>query len=419
MERLNTGDLTRREQARAHRRRLSTSWLAGLLACHLLWLTGCETTFSPRSLARYTETVKTVEVEPAGDPDIQLTPHSDGLGWTAHVIVSERVHQDVVVQEVWEGKQLKIPFHPIVIELFGLFCPIGIVSGMIGTAFSTDPGQPSWVRGYEMCAGGPTHNDLITHIHDEHTLTDRLLYRRIPQRQGTLQLQWQRQNLDPLVVEVPLQSGPDGTVLRLPWLADALIRNGQQLDGTLQGEGRLVFDGPNGLRGISPLRITADTLRAARSQMVWRAPDPSWPRLLQVRLAVPQTRRTETSPSIPMDLITQRLLARHIHIVVRDESFSQVIQTQRQQLSPTYRDTAPAIGHMAAATVLLQIGIVELPQRWQVTATAVAVQSGQVLGTLHLEDRRDRWDNLMNSLASLLPDLLTPDATRREGWFIQ
>jgi len=58
------------------------------------------------------------------------------------------------------------------------------------------------------------------------------------------------------------------------------------------------------------------------------------------------------------------------------------------------------------------------PPHWQVTATAVAVQSGQVLGTLRLEDRRDRWEDLMNSLASLLPDLLAPDATRREGWFI-
>ena len=406
------------EQTRAQHSRLSPRLLAGLLACHLLWLTGCETTFSPRSLARYTETVKTVEVEPAGEPEIQLTPHSDGLGWTAHVLVTERVHQDVVVQEVWEGKQLKIPFHPIVVELFGLFCPFGLVSGMVGTVLSPDPGQPSWVRGYEMCAGGPTHEGLITKIHDEHTLTDRVLYRRTPQPEGTLQLQWQRPNRDPLVVDVPLQPGPDGTVVRLPWLADALIRNGQPLDGTMQGEGHIVFDGPNGLRGISPLRITADTLRAARSQMVWRAPDPSWPRLLQIRLALPQTRRTGTSLSIPVGLITQRLLARQIQVVAREEAFVQIMETQRQQLTPAYRDTAPSMGRMTAATVLLQIGIVELPQRWQVTATAVAVQSGQVLGTLRLEDRRDRWEDLMNSLASLLPDLLAPDATRREGWFI-
>ena len=122
---------------------------------------------------------------------------------------------------------------------------------------------------------------------------------------------------------------------------------------------------------------------------------------------------------MPISLITQRLLARQIQVVTRDETLTQIMETQRQQLTPTYRDTAPAIGHMAPATVLLQIDIVELPQRWQVTATAVAVQSGQVLGTLRLEDRRDRWNDVMNSLASLLPDLLSPDVTRREGWLIQ
>lgn len=142
---------TRTEQrSRTRPNQTGSSWLSSrllsLLLCGpLLGVTGCSPTFSPTRLWSYTEDVTTLRTEPAGEPAIHLTPHSDGLGWTAHVMVPERVHQAVEVKEMWEGKELKIPFHPIVVELFGLLCPIGIVSGMVGGI--GHPEDPSWVRG--------------------------------------------------------------------------------------------------------------------------------------------------------------------------------------------------------------------------------------------------------------------------------
>lgn len=394
---------------------LSSRLLSLLLCGLLLGVTGCTTTFSPTRLWSYTEDVTTLRTEPAGEPAIHLTPHSDGLGWTAHVMVPERVHQAVQVKEMWEGKELKIPFHPIVVELFGLLCPIGIVSGMVGGI--SHPEDPSWVRGYEMCGGGPTHRGDITHVHDTQTLTNRVSYRQRQDTTGHLQLRWQQPNRNPLIVDVPVQPGTGGTVLRLPWLADAMIRNGWPLDTTLDGTGQIVFEGTDGIQTTSAFPITADTLRAANAQMLWRAPDARWPRTLQVRIGQEETLRDKRRSPIPMGLITQRLLGRQIHVVTRDETLDTVMTTQRQQLLPTYRDTAPSPGHLTAATVLLQLAVHQSPQRWQVTGTAVAIDSGQILGTVTLEDHADQWDRLMESLSSLLPDLLAPDTTRREGSF--
>lgn len=256
-------------------------------------------------------------------------------------------------------------------------------------------------------------------MHDEHTLTDRVLYRRKPETSGRLQLQWQWPNQDPMVVDVPLNTGTDGTILRLPWLAAALIRNGRSLDASLTGTGRIIFEGMHGERATSPLSITADTLRGARSQRVWRAPDQRWPRSLQVRLSLNQTRPNPTRPELPVSLIMQRLLARQIPVVARDESLAHIIDTQRRQLTPAYRDTAPSVGHLTGATVLLHIATERQPQGWTVTTTAVDIESGQILGMMTLEDQPEHWGRLMESLSSLLPDLVAPDTTRREGWFIQ
>lgn len=394
---------------------LSSRLLSLLLCGSLLGVSGCTTTFSPTRLWSYTEDVTTVRTEPAGEPSIHLTPHSDGLGWTAHVMVSERMHQTVVVKEMWEGKELKIPFHPIVVQLFGLLCPIGIVSGMAGGM--SHPEDPSWVRGYEFCGGGPTHRGEITHVHDTQILTNRVRYRQRPDTTGLLQLRWQQPNRNPLIVDVPVQPGTGGTVLRLPWLAEAMIRNGHPLDATLNGTGQIVFEGTDGIHATSAFPITADTLRAANSQMLWRAPASLWPRTLQVRIGQDETLRDTRRSSIPIGVITQRLLGRQIQVVARDETLDTVMVTQRNQLHPTYRDTAPSPGHLTAATVLLQIAVHQSPQRWQVTGTAVAIDSGQILGTVTLEDRDDQWDRLMESFSSLLPDLLAPDTTRREGSF--
>lgn len=384
-----------------------------------LVISGC-TAFIPYELAPYKTTVTTTRTEQLAQPELRLSPHSDGLGWNVRVVQTERIFQDLRLEEVWRGYRLEnaVPTHPSFIGVAAVACPIGIFLSTFVNPFLHAPATPIADKGFEYCVGWRTTRDLTTEVHQAEHLKDRTVDTERLLTTGQLEIRWVTPGKDPLIVEVPVSQSTDGTSLRLPWLAMVTERNNAQMFRDSSGYGEIVFH-HQGTTATSPYRLSSDLLRAARSNAMWRAPKERWPATIVLSLGDRQDRDSASINDTWFSAITERLLERSIPIVARGETLSRLIQLQSNQLSHHYTDQHVHPGHLEQATVLLKLTRTRSIDGSHVYATLIHLQNGTILGSLDIAKPQTDDHDILPTVAAILPDLIQPNPARREGWLIQ
>lgn len=392
-----------------YRTHMSLAWLlTGTL------LTSCTTTM-PVELKQYETIITTTKTESLNQPELRLTPHSDGLGWNVTVITRDAIHQDIAVNEIWNGYEYQL--FPML--LWPYLCFFGIAAGTITAPFKA-PDQPIGYRGFDLCFGAQDPKDLHDFVGARTVLRDRMLHREHPITTGTLELQWHPPQSDPLIVEVPVSNTTDGTALRLSWLATVIERNARDpalfRDG--QGYGEIVYrKGNTTIR--SSYQISSNLLRAARIHSAWRAPKDRWPATMVASLGPSQDWNNPPLSFQWLDSVKQGLVQRHLAMVVRGTELTRLLSTQATQLGPRYQGDAVRPGYLDAATVLVRVRSEQRNGTTHVYAQVFHVQDGSLLASLHLDAPDAFTDRLRHTLAAMLPDLLAPDTDWRGGWLIQ
>ena len=384
-----------------------------------LVISGC-TAFIPYELAPYKTTVTTTRTEQLAQPELRLSPHSDGLGWNVRVIQTERVFQDLRLEEVWRGYRLEnaVPTHPSFIGVAAVACPIGIFLSTFVNPFLHDPATPIADKGFEYCVGWRTTRELTTEVHQDERLKNRTVDTERLLTTGQLEIRWVTPGKDPLIVEVPVSQSTDGTSLRLPWLATVSERNNPQIFRDSSGYGEIIYR-HQGTMAISPYRLSPDLLRAARSTTMWRAPKDRWPATIVLSLGDRQKWDSASTNDTWFTAITERLLERDIPVVASGETLRRLIQVQSNQLSPRYTDQHVHPGYFEQATVLLKITQTRSQDGVHVYAALIHLHNGTILGSLDIAKPPTDDHDILPTVAALIPDLIQPNPARREGWLIQ
>lgn len=320
----------------------------GLGLAFFLILPSCAYIQYPHKLDSYAEHVIETEREPNGSPEIYLSPHSDGLGWTIKVVQPERILQDVTVQEEWTARYYQDCRPNIPPAAYLLMCDFL----------------------------GLTKNNQVPR-HDETLLTRRVRYERPVLNKGSILLQWANPRSDPFEVETPFAPLETSTPVRLPWLANAMARNGVRLDSSLSGTGRLGFRSPSGVMTWSPLRLTPDDIRAATRQALWSIDRTQWPSKLTVRLeSLDATRPFQGAYQAQL---LEALKQQGIQVTTWGKELEAVARKQSTQLHPDYIDSMASIGEFEAATLLLTLNTMTHADSLSMAVEVFDVRTGRLL----------------------------------------
>ena len=342
-------------------------------------------------IAPFTITTSDTKREPVNTPQIELTAHSDGLGW------SVRVTQDWVIDskeeevERWSGyryRQSKTTGRQVLLTAgTPLTCPGTVLARVLSWGYHLmgllDGPEPTWLQFYEYCVV-PLHglDPATRHWTTEpqgrtiQQRSDSIL--RQPVHEGQLLLQWTRPDSDPIGIAYPISRTTTSVDLRLRELAELVLRD-RTPDALDAGRLALTYSAsstdPITVYPTTPSRAMVTALETHHA----RVPEAQWPHPIQVRIAnaAPQVQR------LAEDVLTQL----NIPIVSRGAGQLPLRRVQQEEASQHFTDSPrPTIGHWEPATVLLVMeDLVHTRTHHTIDVTALAVETGRILGHVSME----------------------------------
>lgn len=403
-----------------------------------LVLTHCAPIEKPVSLDHVHQVPVIHHTEPVGPPELRITTHTDGLGWSVQPVQQIRRYVDVTQQETWKtrvypaAKTWRIPK----LVAGWVTCPTWGILGMTGLAFA-DPGAPMWRRPalYEPCAlasGGEAYSSEATMMRNDVTLDRRIEEEDQPVTAGSLTLVWQLPDKDPLGIDIPLSPQQTRITFRARWIADLLTRHGIEITDHLSGHAEVQLRQPGAPLISHPIPLTTAMLRAAIEQEAARAPAGRWPSAIRIRTVMEPDRNGAAPETRALATHLQRHLARSgLAVVVRDELLAETEDLQTAQQQGRYKDSAQnGIGQWSGATLLVRVYVQNLREQGYLAITSIAsIETGEVLAHLLVEATPGQWAEFLDTLSARIMDIVSPaarpqagiapnNATRREGWLI-
>lgn len=403
-----------------------------------LVLTHCAPIEKPVSLDHVHQVPVIHHTEPVGPPELRITTHTDGLGWSVQPVQRIRQYVDMTQQETWKtrvypaAKTWRIPK----LVAGWVTCPTWGLLGMTGLAFA-DPGAPMWRRPalYEPCSlasGGEAYSSEATMMRNDVTLDRRIEEEDHPVRAGSLALVWQLPDKDPLGIDIPLSPQQTTISFRAAWIADLLTRHGIEITDHLSGHAEVQLRQPGAPLISHPIPLTTAILRAAIEQEAARAPAGRWQSAIRIRTVVEPDRNGAAPETRALATHLQRHLARSgLAVVVRDELLAETEDLQTAQQQGRYKDSAQnGIGQWSGATLLVRVYVQNLREQGYLAITSIAsIETGEVLAHLLVEAAPGQWAEFLDTLSARIIDIVSPaarpqagiapnNATRREGWLI-
>ena len=403
-----------------------------------LVLTHCAPIENPVSLDHVHLVPVIHHTDPVGPPELRITTHTDGLGWSVQPVQRIRRYVDVTQKETWKtlvypaAKTWRIPK----LVAGWVTCPTWGLLGMTGLAFA-DPGAPMWRRSalYEPCSlasGGEAYSSEATMIRKDVTLDRRIEEEDQAVTTGSLALVWELPDKDPLGIDIPLSPQQSTIGFRARWIADLLIRQGVELTDHLAGHAEIQLRQPGGALISHPIPLTTVMLRTAIEQEAARAPAGRWPSAIRIRTVVeadgngaaPETRAIATR-------LARDFARSGLPVVARDDLLAETEDLQVVQHQGRYKDTTRnGIGQWSGATLLLHVYAQDLHQQGYLATTSISsIETGEVLAHLIVEAPPGQWAEFLDTMSARILDIVMPagrpqgniaphNDTRREGWLI-
>ncbi len=427
-----------------HHKRAPTEELQGVktlfpwLAFIPLVLTHCAPIEKPVSLDHVHQVPVIHHTKPVGPPELRITTHTDGLGWSVQPVQRIRRYVDVTQQETWKTTVYPAATTWRIPKLVAgwVTCPTWGILGMTGLAFA-DPGAPMWRRSalYEPCSlasGGEAYSSEATMIRKDVTLDRRIEEEDQAVTTGSLALVWQLLDKDPLGIDIPLSTQQTRISFRARWIADLLIRQGIEITDHLSGHAELRLRQPGDPLISHPIPLTTAMLRTAIEQEAARSPAGRWPSVIRIRTVV----ETDGTGAAPETRAIATHLLRHfarsgLAVVVRDELLVETEDLQVAQHRGQYRDSAQnGVGQWSGATVLARVLYRDLrDQGYLATTSIVSIETGEVLAHLVVEAPPGQWAEFLDTMSARILDTVMPagrpqgdiaplDDARREGWLV-
>lgn len=403
-----------------------------------LVLTHCAPIEKPVSLVHVNQVPVIHHADTVGPPELRITTHTDGLGWSVQPVQHIRRYVDVTQQETWKtwvypaAKTWRVPK----LAAGWVTCPTWGILGMTGLAFA-DPSAPMWRRSalYESCSlasGGEASAHESKIIRKDLRLDRRIEEEDHPVTAGSLALVWQLLDKDSLGIEIPLSPQQTTITFRARWIANLLMRQGIQLADHLPGHAELQLRQPGGELIAHPIPLTAMMLRSAIEQEAARAPADRWPVAIRIRTVV-ETDGQSLAPQAHAiaTRLTRDFATSGLHVVARDDLLAETEELQIAQHQGHYRDSAyNGIGRWSGATLLARVSYRILQNEgYLATTSIVSIETGEILAHLFVEAPPGQWDELVDTLSARIMDIVRPavrpqtdiapyNATRREGWLV-
>ncbi|MGE3152055.1 MAG: hypothetical protein AB7G48_11240 [Nitrospiraceae bacterium] len=403
-----------------------------------LVLTHCGPIETPVSLDHVHQVPVIHHTEPLGPPELRISAHTDGLGWSVQPVQRIRRYVDVTQQETWKtrvypaAKTWRIPKF----VAGWVTCPTWGILGMTGLAFA-EPGAPMWRRSalYEPCSlasGGEAYSSESTMMRTDVTLDRRIEEEDQHVTTGSLALVWQLPGKDPLGIDIPLSPEQTTIMFRARWIADLLIRQGIEITDQLSGHAEVQLQQPGAPLISHPIPLTTVMLRAAIEQEAARAPAGRWPSAIRIRTVV----ETDGKGAAPETRALATHLLRHLArsglaVVVRDELLAESEDLLTAQQQGRYRDSARnGIGQWSGATLLVHVSARNLHEQGYLATTSIAsIETGEVLAHLLVEAPPGQWAEFLDTMSARILDIVMPagrpqgdiarhNHARREGWLI-
>lgn len=427
-----------------HQQRAPTEELRGLqtlfpcLAFIPLVLTHCAPIEQPVSLDHVDQVPVIHHTEPVDPPELRITTHTDGLGWSVQPVQRIRRYVDMTQQETWKtrvyppAKTWRIPK----LVAGWVTCPTWGLLGMTGLAFA-DPSGPMWRRSalYEPCSlasGGEAYSSESTMMRKDVSLDRRIEEEDQHVTTGSLALVWQLPDKDPLGIDIPLSPQQTRISLRAHWIANLLMRQGIQVTDHLPGHAELQLRQPGGPLISHRIPLTTMMLRTAIEQQAARSPGDRWPSTIRIRTVV----ETDGHGAAPETLAIATHLARDfagsgLAVVVRDDLFAETEDLQVAQHQGRYSDSAHnGVGQWSGATLLARVSYRNLQDEgYLATTSIVSIETGEVLAHLIVEAPPGQWAAFLDTTSARIIDTVLPTVrpqtdiaphndARREGWLI-
>lgn len=427
-----------------HQKRAPTEELQGLqtlfpwLAFIMLVLTHCAPIDKPVSLDHVHQVPVIHHTEPVGSPELRITTHTDGLGWSVQPVQRLRRYVDVTQQETWKirvypaAKTWRIPK----LVAGWVTCPTWGILGMTGLAFA-NPGAPMWRRPalYEPCSlasGGEAYSSEATMMRNEVSLDRRIEEEDQAVTTASLALVWQLPDKDPLGIDIPLSPQQSTIGFRARWIANLLMRQGIEITDHLSGHAEVQLRQPGAPLISHPIPLTTAMLRTAIEQEAARSPANRWPSAIRIRTIVEADRNDATPETHGIARHLLRHFARSgLAVVVRDELLAETEGLQTAQHQGRYRDSARSgIGQWSGATLLVRVYVRDLREQGYLATTSIAsIETGEVLAHLIVEAPPGQWAEFLDSMSARILDTIMPagrpqadiaphDDARREGWLV-
>jgi len=403
-----------------------------------LVLTHCAPIEKPVSLDHILQVPVIHHTEPVGPPELRITTHTDGLGWSFQPVQRFRRYVDVTQQETWKTR-----VYPAAktwrIQKFvagWITCPTWGILGMTGLAFA-DPGAPMWRRSalYEPCSlasGGEAYSSEGMTMRKAVRLDRRIEEEDQPIQSGSLALVWQLPDKDPLGIDIPLSPQQTTITFRARWIADLLMRQGIEITDHLSGHAEVQLRQPGGPLISHPIPLTAMMLRTAIEQEGARSPADRWPSAIRIRTVV----EADDPAAAHEARAIATHLARHfaqsgLAVVVRDDLLAETEDLQMAQHQGRYSDSAHnRIGQWSGATLLARVSYRNLREEGYLATTSIAsIETGEVLAHLIVEAPPGQWAEFLDTTSARILDTVMPavrpqtdiapqNDNRREGWLI-
>ncbi|ALA59493.1 hypothetical protein NITMOv2_3094 [Nitrospira moscoviensis] len=403
-----------------------------------LVLTHCAPIEKPVSLDHVHQVPVIHHTEPLGPPELRISAHTDGLGWSVQPVQRIRRYVDMTQQETWKtrvypaAKTCRIPK----LVAGWVTCPTWGLLGMTGLAFA-DPSGPMWRRSalYEPCSlasGGEAYSSEAMLMRNDVTLDRRIEEEDQPVITGSLALVWQLPGKDPLGIDIPLSPEQTTIMFRARWIADLLIRQGIEVTDHLSGRAEVQLRQPGGLLISHPIPLTTAMLRTAIEQEAARSPADRWPSAIRIRTVVEADEHAAALETRALATHLQRHVARSgLAVVVRDDLFAATESLQTAQHQGRYRDSVRnGIGQWSGATLLVRVYAQALQEQgYLATANIASIETGEVLAHLIVEAPPGQWAEFLDTMSARILDAVRPTGrpqadmaphndTRREGWLI-
>jgi hypothetical protein len=407
-------------------------WFVFLVLAH------CAPIEKPVSLDHVEQAPVIHHTETIGTPELRITTHTDGLGWSVQPVQRIRRYVDVTQQETWKTKVYPSPKTWRIPKLVAgwLTCPTWGILGTTGLAFA-DPGAPMWRRSalYEPCSlasGGEAYSSEATMTRNDVTLDRWIEEEDRPVTTGSLALVWQIPGKDPLGIDIPLSPQQTRVTFRARWIADLLVRHGIEIIDHLSGHAEIQLRQPGGALISHSIPLTTVMLRTAIEQEAARAPADRWPSAIRIRAVV----ETDGKGAVPETCAIATHLLRHfarsgLAVVVRDELLVETEDLQVAQHRGQYRDSAQnSVGQWSGATVLARVLYRDLrDQGYLATTSIVSIETGELLAHLLVEAPPGQWAEFLDTMSARIldtvmhagrprGDIVPHNDTRWEGWLI-